>query len=176
MRTSLCRHKVPNVEFVLNLHDQPSVPRSRPRLPVLSWSASSSHWDIPIPYQWSLVDIPPTSQGVKVAFDPGEWGQREDVAVWRGSNTGMQPRALEVVLLELLVRRLVVPARCLILLHRTAVSLLDNGEASGCLAINALCDASCDRLAKRMHKPIFASVSQVHTLLPRGCSEAVQPK
>lgn len=43
---SYCSYGLPDMEFVYNPLDQPALPRSRRRLPILSWSASTMHWDI----------------------------------------------------------------------------------------------------------------------------------
>ena len=82
------RSDLPNVEFVWNMHDQPCMPRDGPLLPVLGWSTSALHQDIPVPYHWSWVDIPPNASSVNVGFNATEWEGRESRAVWRGSTTG----------------------------------------------------------------------------------------
>ncbi|GAB4815720.1 hypothetical protein N2152v2_002766 [Parachlorella kessleri] len=85
----LCKQRgLPNVEFVYNMHDQPCMPRDGPLLPVLGWSTSALHLDIPVPYHWSWVHIPPNSSSVRVSFNATEWEGRASRAVWRGSTTG----------------------------------------------------------------------------------------
>ena len=87
------RHRVPDVEFLLNFHDQPVLLRGAGRpAPMLSWSTTPYHWDIMVPSQAAFgAGVPPTPEGVEAGFDGAAWEKREARAVWRGVTTGGRP-------------------------------------------------------------------------------------
>ncbi|VDM39040.1 unnamed protein product [Toxocara canis] len=86
---------LPNLEFVLNVHDPPQIRSDRPALPVFSFSKDSSHLDILYP-AWSFwsggpaISLYPTGIGrwnETIEADSVEWERRNAIAFFRGSRT-----------------------------------------------------------------------------------------
>jgi hypothetical protein len=85
--TMLCRSKVPNVEFLLNLGDDALANATLP-YPVFSWAKPASQWDILLPYT-SFNWVPWASQVADHPdLDDATWAAKSDIAFWRGSATG----------------------------------------------------------------------------------------
>lgn len=81
----LCRHKIPDVEFVLNHVDLPLLHKTSKAAPIMSWSVSPAYWDLAFPY-WSFSWLP--AEKTTLIFNSSAWRLREGKAIWRGSTTG----------------------------------------------------------------------------------------
>jgi len=84
-----------DIDFVFNFADEPIGVYDAAPYPVFSWTKTNLNTDLLVPYQYSFSHLP-EKQGEKECDSVGdeverEWGQKKDMAVWRGATTGVEP-------------------------------------------------------------------------------------
>lgn len=87
LHRALAAHRMPDVEFVLNVFDRKGVIDDNRPVPILSWS-KDTYWqdhDILYPY-WQFLYLNATVAGLRA--DEFPWDSRQPRAYFRGSTTG----------------------------------------------------------------------------------------